>query len=526
MSERTCLSSRPSFFALFLSLFLSLILLSGCGGGSAETPPATTPGTGTDKPAATPLSVLGPATGNVGQTLTYLVTGGKPPYNVFSSASGVANVTPVTQLGAYIFSAKLQKPGAAILILTDSSNGTTSQIVTVSTAPLKTTAGANISLAIEEQGKYAISGGTGSGYTATTSNASVASASIAGGIPGLFASSLVIKGLKLGTATITLCDIDCTNNIAINVTITSKSPGQSLFTTAPDNITMLTSATASFDISGGTAPYTASSSNDAMATATVNGTRLQITSKTQAGTADILVKDSTGTSVKISTTISSGGVPFSTTAPLAITLGIGSANAQTYTNTGGTTPYTCTSSNAMVATVSCPGNGSIMTITGVRDGLADILVQDATGTNSQKIAVNIATGTGLTVIGSSKWNIPTAHCTTTPYTPYSNPPVYTIYFINGGKPPYTVSSTTPLAGSIIAVGTTSTPAVIPPTAILNADSWTVSSSGGYFVVGWPDAPNSDGLPANHCAVGTATFKVIDADGNLPASSPSFDVTSQ
>jgi hypothetical protein len=215
-------------------------------------------------------------------------------------------------------------------------------------------------------------------------------------------------------------------------------------------------------------------------------------------------------------------VPFSSTAPIAITLGIGAASSQTYTNSGGTTPYTCTSDNVGVATVSCAGNGTSMTITGVTDGKAKVLLQDATGTNSKTIDVNVATGTGLTVIGNSDWTIPEAHCNT-PYTAY-NPPIYSIYFINGGKPPYTVSSSTPLIGTIIGVGTTSAPLAAPSgTITVDTKTWTVQA-GGYFVVAWPDAGASGTGPYNHCAFGDASFKITDADGNQPTTVPSFKLT--
>lgn len=443
-------ATRPSILAWALSLFMALTLLSGCGGGSAPTNPNATPGTpgsGTGTPTpptAIPLAMLGSAEGNVGKLLSYLVVGGTPPYLVISSNPGIAFVTPVIQLGQmYFFTATPLKDGKATLILTDSKLGIASQTLTATIPPLKTTAGTAVTLTVAEVGKYDISGGESNKYTATTNNASVASASIPDNVFGQPGNTLLITGKIAGTATISVCDPGCLNTTKVDITV------------VPAN---------------------------------------------------------------------SANIPFKTTAPIAITLGTGATKAQLYTNSGGTAPYTCTSNNVNVATASC--DGSSMTITGVADGIAKVTVQDSAAptTNSSTIDVNVATGTGLTVIGTSDWSIPKAHCEASPYTPY-DPPIFSIYFINGGTPPYTVSSNSPLIGTIIGTGTTSTPITKPSGSVsMNATSWTVES-GGYFAVAWPDGGTTNG-PNNHCAYGNADFKITDASGNQPSTAPTFKITVQ
>lgn len=284
-----------------------------------------------------------------------------------------------------------------------------------------------------------------------------------------------------------------------------------LYTTAPGTVTIATGGTAAYTIAGGTAPYTASSSNAAVAAVNVSSPTMNIAGIVP-GTANIIVHDAAGASVTIAVTVANAaGVALYTNAPLAITIAaIG--GAQTYAIGGGTAPYTVTSDNTNVATASVTGTS--MTVTGMADGKANILVRDATGTASVTIAVNVATGTGFTVIGSaSTWTISGGGlgCNTT------NPSPYSVYFIDGGMAPYTVSSSSPLVGTIIGVGTAAAPLATPTGAkSVSLASWTVAS-GGYFVVAWPNANNN-------CASGLASFKVVDSTGLVPAATPTFTVT--
>lgn len=326
---------------------------------------------------------------------------------------------------------------------------------------------------------------------------------------------LLGAALLLGVLGLTGCGGGGAGTTSSSTTTTGSSgttaTATALYTTAPSAVTIATGGTAAYTIAGGTAPYSASSSNPGVVAVSVSSSTMNITG-IAAGTANIVVYDATGVSVTIIVTVAnSAGAPLYTTAPLAITIAaIG--GAQTYVIGGGTAPYTVTSDNTNVAKASVAGTS--MTITGVADGKANILVRDATGTASVTIAVNVATGTGFTVIGSSSsWAISGGGlpCNTT------NPSPYSVYFINGGVAPYTVSSTLPQVGTIIGVGTAAAPLPTPTGAkSVSLASWTVAS-GGYFVVAWPNANNN-------CASGVASFNVLDSTGLLPASTPTFTVT--
>ena len=115
------------------------------------------------------------------------------------------------------------------------------------------------------------------------------------------------------------------------------------------------------------------------------------------------------------------------------------------------------------------------------------------------------------------------------HTDYSNscpgsaaPPTYSIYTIYGGSPPYTVSSLSPLVGS---VALPPAPATTPAST---SASVTVASSGGSFLVYWPsdactDPATTDGTKPTYTS-GTASITVIDSAGARLTTLPTFVVT--
>ena len=123
-----------------------------------------------------------------------------------------------------------------------------------------------------------------------------------------------------------------------------------LYSTAPSALTVVASAPASpFTIGGGTPPYSASSSNASVATATVSGSSLNIAGGL-VGNATVLILDSKGARVEIALTVSSpqAAPTLRTTAPSDITLAVGATNS--FSIFGGTPPYLTSSSNASVVT--------------------------------------------------------------------------------------------------------------------------------------------------------------------------------
>jgi len=237
--------------------------------------------------------------------------------------------------------------------------------------PFYSTAPASLTLKQGDTGTYAIAGGT-LPYVAVSNNQSVVSASISG-------SSVTVTGVASGAANISLRDA-VGASISFAVTVPSSTATQNnvaLYTTAPSDVTLQTSTISNFTVAGGTGPYTATTSNTSVANVSISQNSLSITG-VSAGTAKIVVSDSLGANTTISVTVAvpnKSPNPLFTTAPSSIVAKAGSTYP--FALTGGTSPYTVTSSNTAVATASV--SGSTVSIVGVAAGTANIYMTDSVG---------------------------------------------------------------------------------------------------------------------------------------------------
>jgi hypothetical protein len=207
----------------------------------------------------------------------------------------------------------------------------------------------------------------------TTSNSQVATASVSG-------NKLTITAGSFGSAMLNVRDATGTL-LVVTVTVAGEAPVP-LYSTAPANVTLAAGSAPTYQIEGGTAPYIASTSNADVAQASiVGGNKLQIEG-ISAGVADIIVFDRVGASFKVGATVGGGTgiVPLYSTAPEAITVGIGAE--PTYKIAGGAAPYTVTSSNVAVATVTQTSN--TFSVKGVAAGQGVVSIRDTNGS-----AVNI-----------------------------------------------------------------------------------------------------------------------------------------
>lgn len=292
--------------------------------------------------------------------------------------------------------------------------------------PLFTTAPASLTLAVGSSQDFTIAGGKAP-YTAVTNNASVA----VGGVDG---ASLTLGGVSAGSAQITVRDA-LGSTSAVAVTVSTKP----LFTTAPSSITVAVGSSPVYAIGGGIAPYSATSSNASVATASISGSDLAVTG-IALGTASILVRDSAGTVVTLAVTVPSAStLPLFTTAPSSVTLAVGTST--TYTIGGGSGPYTATSSNTSAVTTSL--SGTSLTLRSVANGAAIVQVRDASGATVSISATVNATQMALnpTTIKAFIGDI-----------------LYSA--ISGGTPPYNVVQGFPDAAEVtvgVLAGTTFTP---------------------------------------------------------------------
>jgi ribosomal protein L11 len=343
---------------------------------------------------------------------TYGIGGGSAPYTVTSGNTLVATVAMAGN--NYIVTGV--SAGTTNILIRDSAGATMNVSVTTVSPGLTTTAPPSVTIAIGSTQTYAVRGGTGP-YTATSSNASVAFASLVG-------DSLTVTGITAGSANVFISDSQgATVNVAVTVPAAST---VALFTTAPPTgVTIAIGSTQTYGVGGGTGPYTATSGNTSVAVVSLVDNSLTVTGIT-AGAANVVIRDSQGATVPVAVTVPAAStVALSTTAPpTGVTIAIGST--QTYAVRGGTGPYTATSSNASVAFASLVGNS--LTVTGITAGSANVFISD-----SQGATVNVA----VTVPAAST----VALSTTAPPTGVTIAIGSTqTYAVRGGTGPYTATS--------------------------------------------------------------------------------------
>jgi hypothetical protein len=364
----------------------------------------------------------------IGSTQTYTVGGGVSPYTAVSNNTGVATVTTD---GTSSVSITGVAAGTAQITLRDSVGATATVAVTVSggtSTPLTVTAAPGVTLAVGSgPSNYTVSGGT-SPYTAQSSNTLVASASVVG-------TTLTIVPNAQGSAVVTVRD-SAANSVTVAVTV---QPSQAFFTTAPSAVTVAVGTPVTYALGGGVAGYTVTSSNTAVVTvapaALAAAGNFTITA-VKAGSANVVLRDNAGTTITLGVTVPAGTALF-TTAPSSVTLAVGAAAAQSYSVGGGTGPYTLTSSNTAVATVS-PGSlatAGAFTITGKAVGTANIQVLDNAGAT---VTISVA------VVNAQMSLNPSSANTFVGTTNYA--------YIIGGSPPYTALSGFPSVATV-SIGT-------------------------------------------------------------------------
>jgi len=138
-------------------------------------------------------------------------------------------------------------------------------------------------------------------------------------------------------------------------------------------------------ITGGTAPYQASSANKNVATTEINDNKVTITGVAE-GTTEITVTDNANNSVQTAVTVTGTYIPVkpldASGNPATVVVGTNIV----ITITGGTKPYKASSDNKNVATTEI--NDNKVTITGVAEGTTEITVTDANG-ETDKVTVTV-----------------------------------------------------------------------------------------------------------------------------------------
>ena len=338
---------------------------------------------------------------------TYQIGGGAGPYTATSSNVNIASVA----LAGDLLKVTGVTAGSTTVVIMDSRGATVNLAVTVPTAnslALFSTAPSSVTVPVGASPAYSVGGGMAP-YTATSSSTSVATVTLAG-------NSLTVTGVAAGSASILVRD---SAGATLKVDVAVPTPPTSVFfTSSPSAITVSIGSAPAYSVGGGTAPYTATSSNTSVATATLSGNNLTVRG-VAVGSASIVVRDSAGASVTVAVTVpTTATVDLFSTAPSSVTVAVGASPA--YSVGGGTAPYTATSNNAGIATASLSGNSLL--ITGQAVGSAIILIRDSTGS---LVSINVTVGTtALSVTPNNATGIIQDQLIAT---------------ITGGTPPYTAS---------------------------------------------------------------------------------------
>ncbi len=182
---------------------------------------------------------------------------------------------------------------------------------------------------------------------------------------------------------------------------------------------------AQYEIAGGVAPYRVVTGDRQVAYASVDGSRLLINA-VASGSATIEVVDNAGARVPVKVTVAAKSTPLTTSAPSALTVGVGPTSTRTFTIRGGVAPYSVQGSDQNVISVTRSGND--FSVTGIAIGTATVSVTDAANAK-----VDIAVKVGAPELRVSPTDLKIF------------PGVDAVVKISGGQPPYRVAGGIPAA---------------------------------------------------------------------------------
>lgn len=365
-----------------LSVGSSALIVTDAAGTSASLAAVSV-----NRPTSTPLAAIpSTATGQVGDSLTFTITGGNPDATgLYSIRSNNPSVVTVPAAGGTSFTARLVSPGSTVVTIVDSFGQVQNVAVTAqqpSVTALFTTAPPTVVFTNGVSQQFAVGGGTG-GYRFQSSNLAVATVPLSG-------SMLTVTPVEVGAATITVSD-SAGSQRSFSVTVQPSLP---LSTAAPATGVTLAPSTAAtpYTIIGGRTPYEVSSSNPAVVSASIpiaSPNTLNIT-PAAAGSAAVTVTDAAGARTVVNVTVSPAGTSALTVTPGAAAGTVG--DVLTFTVSGGTPSnagsYTVRSNNANVLTVPATAS-STFSATLVNAGSTVISVFDAQG-QVQTLTVSVS----------------------------------------------------------------------------------------------------------------------------------------
>lgn len=328
----------------YLTTFLTAVLLTACGGGGGS------PGLSSGSDAAFLVSAPTKLTLQTGSSQQYAVKGGVKPYSVFSTDPAVAVGWLVDDNTVAIGSIV---GGRATVTIADA-KGTKFDIdVTVSgNAAFFTTAPTSLTIPVGAVGARTFSlGGGVPPYTASSSNNSIATATVSG-------RSVLITGIKASATTATVSLFDSTGAPVLTSAVTVEASSSLPLALNPTSATAFVSDRVVSKITGGTPPYRVSVAiPDAVSATIVNQDELNMTVLRVVSPVTITVLDAADKSVVFSMTgiLGTNGFRLS---PAAVTIAENETQPISLTVYGASTagPSKVFSSNTGLLTASVSGS--------------------------------------------------------------------------------------------------------------------------------------------------------------------------
>lgn len=259
----------------YLTTFLLAALLTACGGGGGS------PGLSSGSGSASAFAVAAPSalTLQVGMSQQYSIRGGVQPYTVFSNNPAVAVGWLV---GDDVVSVGTVASGSATVTVMDLKGSKQDLTITSgsTTAFYKTVPDA-LTVAPNAPVTFQIGGGT-PGYTVTSSNNSVVTASVSGNL-------VTITGLLIGSTTPTITFRDAAG-ATLTTTVTVATVPLSV---SPTNVTAFINDSVFARISGGVPPYRVDTGvTDAISYSLANVNELTIKLLRQMASYEVIILDS------------------------------------------------------------------------------------------------------------------------------------------------------------------------------------------------------------------------------------------
>ncbi|MFH1120935.1 MAG: hypothetical protein V1775_14040 [Bacteroidota bacterium] len=371
-----------------------------------------------DVPPTLPLAVI-PTTQTksnpiVGNTATYTVSGGTSPYTAFSDNPALATVSVAgSVVTATVAGVPTTDTTVTITIYDSVGSSKTASLVldvvptaalTVTPASITVTGLANLDSNAADDVKFYISGGLGT-YSMFSSNGAVIASQGSLGANNFF----TIDPDDVATSTSVTLTVEDTEGTIKTVTVT-VTPATSAMAVNPSAIVVDGALNITYNILGGVTPYRIYVSDtsvvdtidsSAVLPVTVTGTTFIAHTAGVPGDATITIVDSDGKTVTATVEVTGADLII---VPGSVAVdGAAPADTPTFTISGGTPPYTTTSSNPTKAYDSTPGDGtwtgSPITVTipaGACPGSVTLNVFDSVGGTTSATITIVAAALNIT----------------------------------------------------------------------------------------------------------------------------------